>query len=48
LNDKNIKLYDVLKIIEKDEFNQTITIENESGQDIISYQTGKMLFGQKE
>jgi len=47
LNDKKIKLYDILRIVEKDDFNQTITIENNSKQDIISFQTGKMLFGEK-
>jgi len=47
LNDKNIKLYDILLIVEKDDFNQTITIENTAKQDIISFQTAKMLFGEK-
>lgn len=47
LNDKNIKLYDILKIVEKDDFNQTLTIVNQSKEDIIGYKTGKMLFGQK-
>lgn len=45
LNEKNIKLYDILTIIEKDDFNQTMTIKNNNKEHIVSYKTAKMLFG---
>ncbi|MCF7930440.1 MAG: metal-dependent transcriptional regulator [Acholeplasmataceae bacterium] len=45
LNEKNIKLYDILTIIEKDDFNQTMTIKNNNKEHIVSYKTARMLFG---
>lgn len=45
LNEKNIKLYDIFTVIEKDDFNQTMTIENKNVEHIISFKTARMLFG---
>ncbi len=47
LNDKHIELYDVFHVIEKDDFNQTITIESKQTQHLISFKTARMLFGHK-
>ncbi|MBU1141750.1 MAG: metal-dependent transcriptional regulator [Firmicutes bacterium] len=47
LNEHNIKLYDTFVVLEKDIFNQIITIEGNRGVHIISIKTAKMLFGQK-
>ncbi len=47
LNDKHIELYDVFQVIEKDDFNQTITIESKQTQHLISFKTARMLFGHK-
>lgn len=46
LNDKKIKLYDIFTIIEKDDFNQTMTIKDQKIEHIISFKTAKMLFGE--
>jgi len=45
LNDKKIKLYDIFTVIEKDNFNQTIMIEDKNTQHLISFKTARMLFG---
>ena len=44
LNERQIKLYDKYKIIDKDDFNRLLTIKSDLIKHIISYHTAKMIF----